>query len=1086
MANDNLRRLYNTLLREGYTPPAFEQFAKDMEDEENLRRVHTTLQSEGYTPPKFETFKTDMGFGVQTAQPAAQPQQSATQTTTTPQSATPVQQTGWRPSPVQMAAFNDQVQRGQAALQKQVDDTRRVTERFTPQGREKARVAEFTAKLVGTPTSASLLPDFRGGLDDPNSPIPAGVKSVNGQPMTEWQMPDGSLTTNMAAASVAENEARTKRLAHAFDNRMRSFGLNPTNQADRQRQTLIDGIHSGIDFDPAEREEVFGVMRQYELDPNNMEHVAWVVKGDERKIIEHRLALAEDKLKGLMGQRAANLDAASEYNEEEGFWDNFVRIVGGAANRANQNMHPTPKPIQEKTQLDKDIEAAQAEVVRLSSDLRHYDQNTEASQRGFLGKTMQGLWDGITDPNSWTMGVLEASANKTIRDVADGGNSSDYARSLILSASTSQEMMADAPDPGAWYGGGRFVGEMLGDPITYASAGLGNFARKGATQAVVRRGAKRVEGEIGERLMQNSLKARLAGAAIGTGVNLGTFEGLRDMKQQWIDGGYVDDGYTDEQGVYHPGEFHEGISLWHSTKAAGRGFGLGTAMGLFGAGFGNVADKAVKGTHNVWGKAAIRGVQYPTSAVIEGTIFAAPEIYEFQTMDDAQFDYLYADKFGYADETDPAKRDKARDEARNSVSIDAWTQSQAQIFGMKLAGKPTDKVKHAILHPKQTAAGIGHVAETINEMRNGRRGFKEVLAERLDRSPLDVTFTDEEREELRKAGYGELADLFVKDSDKQSVREIDSKPEDGALEEHTERVEPEELTVKHPEFDGYSEMEKLMSDRTVSEAARAKAYFILTGKMLPTSTITGWTTEQDGEYTIVKSLSADGSVVTSRRFKSEKGARAEEAKIKRQVELNTIDMGEQFAQQEALRTFGRETYASVGLKYHLIKEGVENIFEKYLRGEELSETELKIANDVVEAVSERAKKSSLDPVAIRERIKKETGLDIDKVIRKPETERTDEESAALNLYIEHLYTEGARMRRANDLWREQTEEARQEYVNDRKRDNGLLSEPKPRKRHEQPQKKPHAKSVKHLRVYPSGTWTPRRTHVREAQGDTKA
>ena len=61
--NENLKSLYNTLQKEGYTPPAFEQFAKDMEDDGNLRGVYSTLQNEGYTPPDYDTFRSDMGFG---------------------------------------------------------------------------------------------------------------------------------------------------------------------------------------------------------------------------------------------------------------------------------------------------------------------------------------------------------------------------------------------------------------------------------------------------------------------------------------------------------------------------------------------------------------------------------------------------------------------------------------------------------------------------------------------------------------------------------------------------------------------------------------------------------------------------------------------------------------------------------------------------------------------------------------------------------------------------------------------------------------------------------------------------------------
>ena len=68
-------------------------------------------------------------------------------------------------------------------------------------------------------------------------------------------------------------------------------------------------------------------------------------------------------------------------------------------------------------------------------------------------------------------------------------------------------------------------------------------------------------------------------------------------------------------------------------------------------------------------------------------------------------------------------------------------------------------------------------------------------------------------------------------------------------------------------------MKRLMNDKGVSEATRAKAYYILTGRMLPMSTITGYTTDktEDGDI-VVKSMSAQGDVVTSRLFTNEKAA----------------------------------------------------------------------------------------------------------------------------------------------------------------------------------------------------------------------
>lgn len=63
MNNDNLKGLYETLKREGYEPPVYEQFEKDMQDEKNLQGAYQTLKNEGYEPPAYKTFRSDMGFG---------------------------------------------------------------------------------------------------------------------------------------------------------------------------------------------------------------------------------------------------------------------------------------------------------------------------------------------------------------------------------------------------------------------------------------------------------------------------------------------------------------------------------------------------------------------------------------------------------------------------------------------------------------------------------------------------------------------------------------------------------------------------------------------------------------------------------------------------------------------------------------------------------------------------------------------------------------------------------------------------------------------------------------------------------------
>ena len=77
--DENLKGVYETLKKEGYTPPAYEEFVSDMNNEDNLKGVYETLKRSGYEPPEYSTFKSDM-FGAET---------HATASTMAPRAASP-------------------------------------------------------------------------------------------------------------------------------------------------------------------------------------------------------------------------------------------------------------------------------------------------------------------------------------------------------------------------------------------------------------------------------------------------------------------------------------------------------------------------------------------------------------------------------------------------------------------------------------------------------------------------------------------------------------------------------------------------------------------------------------------------------------------------------------------------------------------------------------------------------------------------------------------------------------------------------------------------------------------------------------
>lgn len=1010
---DKITNLHKALINSGYAMESEADFRKNLNDPAKRKAAYNALVSSGYAMEDYSDFEKNIGYGPQPApQPAtttqsAQPTQAASTTqpaapATSAEPATTAQaqpaQGGWQPTTQEQIAMmhdlftmNQNFQANMAASRQRVQRMMDYNP-MTPEGRQRRRAAEWTARMAGAP--ASVTP----GMPGVGSPIPVGVTyGEDGKAKTKWMLQDGTVTDNMGVAVMAENVARQDRLQHEFTNRMKRNGLDVSNQEDVETQAIIDAIHSGHGIDPDKRADIARVLQENGLDINNQQHIMWAVTGNQEKVLEHRLKVAEDRVRQLNHQREDELRKNAEEAEKNkpGFWDmllhpsqygisNSYTPAGGTYARPSASSMGLPQ-----TELDKQIEQATAEVLQINKALRDYRNADSASRKNWFGQTMQGLWDGITDPNTWTFGVVDLSMNDAVRR-AD--LSTDTGRALLESYSMGQDLRSQMPTLSAWYNGGHFAGEMLGDPITYISFGTGSFARQQVMKGIGKAAEKRMANSVAKRFAEQKVLNRMAGHAIGTGVNLFTFEGLRDMRQQVIDGGWTDS----------VGNFHEGFSWGHALKQGGHGFLMGSAMGIFGAGFGNAGDYIVTRVPSTVGKVGVRAGQHTLAFGSEATIFAMPEIIEFHTMDDDKFDRLYAQKFGYADETDPAKRNAARDQARNSLSWDAWGESAAMVASMKIAGTAT--------HAPQT---VKHVKQVLGELRGAdareHRSFSERVANMMNRSAFDISLTKEEREELRRGGYGELSDLFVKRG-KQDVRN-DAKPEDGAIEPYAERVDAEEILPENRDrnLDGYDLMQRLMDDPNISQASRAKAYYILTGHMLPMATITGYREVENEDGTItIQSVAANGEVVTTRDFKNRDQADREVNDIMRQVELNSIEVGERYKEAQADDAVFRAAINEVsrGADPNAIRE----IYEKVKSGsEDVTESQRALVEMLDEAI-ERNKDIANDqrPEAIRNRIKEETGIDVDEVLRKKRNERTDEENEALQAYAKELFPEEAR------------------------------------------------------------------------------
>ena len=524
-----------------------------------------------------------------------------------------------------------------------------------------------------------------------------------------------------------------------------------------------------------------------------------------------------------------------------------------------------------------------------------------------------------------------------------------------------EQAMSDYGKNHRWAQIGGTVTGMMFDPTTYISGGVGSFAGKTALNIGGRIVAKKAATNVGARLFSNTLTGRVvAGVARGAG-NLGAYEGIKEGESQWLHGGHINQ---------ETGE-NEGYSAGDVLKSSLHGTLLGSVTGTVSPLLGNVADKWVKATSNTAGKVGIRAGELATSTVAEGTIFSIPE-------------WISGD----------------------GDAMDVWTDNMAMMIGFK--------GQHMIKSAPRVIAGLRPIADpkTMQERNHNRMSFLERLRTQLDASPRDMAFTKEEREELQKYGYGDLAALFTR-TPKQQPKAKAKQPTatDGkVMNFDIPEAEVEDLGKQwlktHPEFDGYEAMQRLIQDPSVSQSARAKAYYILTGHQLPMGTVTGYTTEKDEHGNIfVKSVTANGEVVTNRRFADEESAKREQDKIMRQAELNSVDVGERYTEAKADNKVWDAAVEAVApgadpetvkRNYQAVKEGDKDAIANY--GQMVDAIDKFMEENRGMADAER-------PEAIRAAIKEETGVDVDAAIKKEPSKRTEPEQAAVEDYLKRLFPE---------------------------------------------------------------------------------
>ena len=986
--NSKLKQLYATLQKGGYEQD-YDTFVKGFTGNDhyaNRKQVYDLLSANGaQIGSSYEEFMQKM----QAPKPQAQAQRPAAphakpQVTT---SAAPAQQRpaataapapqkkGWQPTEQQkiqmsynLGQMRQQVQQGIANTNAKIG---RIMMPVTKEGRKKLSAGRFAAQLAGTPTRVvGFAPpqqpsQGKGGgqqqgqkpVESEQSPLPYGVVYENGKPKTQWLLPDGTLTTSLTEANHAEYAARKTRLAHQFQDRMKENGLDPNKPEDVQRQAQLDyeaPLRKALEaeWQRAEAEDR-AADEQYRKDYERAKHGGFFDR------LKDALLTPTDP-NGLPMQSSAD----------------YQRDLGRAMQRKQTfNLETLAQAVYQKMpQSYRD-----SQILHYSDYFRKHPEElkgrsvAQAAKEALQGEVYRATYDRAVQAH-----MPKSKTEFLMRKIADQPFlSQSMATDMAASALTGSYGMSQAEaDAMGRYGQEHRTLDIVGtvanmafDPVTYISGGVGGAAAKKAMQYTGKAMLKGAGKEVAGRYAGRTMAGRLLGGAAGGVGNFATYNTLTNIEQQMRLGGALD-----------PATGEREFSGSEVLKSTLHGVVLGAVTGALSPVIGNVADKWVKATSNTAGKVGIRAGELATSTIAEGTIFAAPEWVEnAQLADD-----------------NPNKRS----------AMDIWTDNLAMMLGFKAS--------HGIKSAPRVIAGMRPVAEpkTMEERNHNRMSFMEGLRKQLDSSPRDLDLTQEEREELRKQGYGELADLFrYTPKQKPAKPQSEAKPKmtDGKtmtfdIVKHNGVEEVNAERVTNPEFDGYSAMEALMQDPTVSQSTRAKAYYILTGRQLPMGTVTGYTKDKDEHGNIyVKAVTANGEVVTNKRFADESSAKQEENNILRQAELNSVDVGERYKEtaanikvvQAAVEQVAPGAdFGTVMRNYKAVKEGDADAVRNY--GGMVRDIDKAIEANKTMADAER-------PEAIRAAIKEETGVDVDDAIKKGPGKCNEQEQAAVEDYIKRLY-----------------------------------------------------------------------------------
>lgn len=671
---------------------------------------------------------------------------------------------------------------------------------------------------------------------------------------------------------------------------------------------------------------------------------------------------------------AADRAAREEYDrlhpkKEESFWERATRLMTDAEmGMGNENMEKATDMLAShyKTHdLQKLSDQAwnalgatqQKNITDEAYDelKRQYPQATEKELREAAAKVARAKSDetmyNLAVEKNMPSNVMSFFARKMAEGNSIASLFTGYARKKAgtigdLAAETKANEIYGKDHKATGIAGS--VAGFAADPLTYASGAVGGAATKGALWT----GGK-VLSEAAARKMSQTLGGKLLLGAVGGAANFGTFEAGGEAINQYKWGGTLD--VDPETGRYVVGDF----SVGKIASQMRHGLTMGGLTGAFGTWLGNVSTKAAQATSSTLGKLGVRTGELGVGLVGEGTIFATPEFIstygEYKDIINSVSDKNSPNYI--ADDKERSKYIAEIKAQRGERMMDIWQDNLAMIAGFK--------AQHAL-------KSAGRTISELAASRRGKVGFVERMGRMLDGHP-SLALSKEEQTELDKHGYGDLTQMV------KEYKEFAQK--DGDL--------------------PYNKITQLLNDKNVSEAARAKMYYYVTGHSLPMSAVIASNVIDNGDKTYTVQSLGDNGVITSRTYGSRKRADYEKARIDRQAELNGVAMAEQMFDNmdkaERLKAVCTRLAQDKGVSPETL------LWLTRKDPKQMTAAEKRWIKEIEDAANEDAPQGENATVRhIKGVILDEYGVDVDKALRKAADSRTEAEETAISAYNNEL------------------------------------------------------------------------------------